>query len=91
MTVAVDGSPKRLLDQSGRAVPALPAAFRPHGGAEIDARRAMVETVMHERLEAEFTRFIGVAPYDREAGRGGVRDVTPNSDPTILSVVGLVV
>jgi hypothetical protein len=51
----------------------------------------MVETVMHERLEAEFTRFIGVAPYDREAGRGGVRDVTPNSDPTILSVVGLVV
>ena len=86
MTVPVDGSPKRLLDQSGRAVPALPAAFRPHGGAEIDALRAMVETVMQERLEAEFTRFIGVAPYDREAGRGGVRNGT--RPRTLMTRVG---
>lgn len=36
----------------------------------------MIEAVMQERLEVEFTRFIGVAPADREAARGGVRNGT---------------
>lgn len=69
MTVPVavsDGSPKRLLQQSAVGVPVPP----------MDILRAMMQTVLQESLEAEFTRFLGAARFERTAAREGQRNGT---------------
>lgn len=73
MTVPVDGTPKRLLRQS---TPALPDALRPLGGADPDALRQLIETVVHTTLEREFAQFLGAARYERADTRQGVRNGT---------------
>src|SRR5687768_12170461 len=74
MTVPPDGTPKRLLQQLPPADRHVPTGIRPLGGASPDAMRVMIETLVQERLETEFAKFIGVAPYDRDGERGGVRN-----------------
>ena len=67
MTVPVmDGTPKRLLQQS----------IPPTGPATPDQLRSMIQTLMHEVLEAEFAQFLGAAPYERTGARLGVRNGT---------------
>lgn len=65
MTVSsVDGSPKRLLQQSG-AAPVTPP---------VEALRTMMQALLQETLEAEFARFLHAAPYERTAARQDVRN-----------------
>lgn len=76
MTVPFDGTPKRLVQQSAPARPALPDALRPFGGADPDALRHLIETVVQTTLAREFAQFLGAAPYERADGRQGVRNGT---------------
>jgi len=65
MTVSsLDASPKRLLQQSTAPIPPM------------EALRAMMQTLLQETLEAEFTRFLGAAPFERTAARQGLRNGT---------------
>lgn len=80
MTVpVVDGSPKRLLQQS----------IPPAGPATPDQLRAMIQTLIHEVLEAEFAQFLGAAPYERTGARLGVRNGTRRR--TLVTRVGKLV
>ncbi|MHB0950276.1 MAG: IS256 family transposase, partial [Gemmatimonadaceae bacterium] len=59
---------------------------RPVGGADHDALRQLVETVVHATLEREFAQCLGAAPYARTADRHGVRNGT--RPRTLLTRVG---
>jgi hypothetical protein len=64
MTVSVlDGSPKRLLQQSSGPTLAPP----------VDHFRAMLQTLVQQAVEAQFAQFLGAAPYERSEARQGVR------------------
>lgn len=43
------------------------------GAAPEDALRAMLQTLIQETLEREFTQFLGAAPFERSAARRGLR------------------
>lgn len=45
----------------------------PLGAAPEDALRAMLQTLIQETLEREFTQFLGAAPFERSAARRGLR------------------
>jgi putative transposase len=49
---------------------------RPLGGADPDALRALIESVVQATLEREFAQYLGAAPYERAAERQGVRNGT---------------
>jgi transposase-like protein len=67
MTVSsTDGSPKRLFQQS-----CTPPVTTP-----VEALRKMMQALLQETLEAEFTRFLHAAPYERTAARHDVRNGT---------------
>lgn len=86
MTVSVsDGSPRRLLQQSTAPL-TLPGAVRPLGGADPDALRHMIETVVQTTLEREFAQFLGAEVYERAATRQGVRNGT--RPRTVITRVG---
>jgi transposase-like protein len=72
MTVVLDGTPKRLLQQS----PPPSGGRAPRGGADPDALRQMIATVVQQTLEQEFARFLGAERYARAAARQGVRNGT---------------
>lgn len=86
MTVPVDGTPKRLLQQSPAA---RPLGGPPRGGADPDALRQLIETVVQQTLEREFTQFLGAAAYARTATRRGVRNGT--RPRTLVTRVGRLV
>lgn len=44
------------------------------GAAPEDALRAMLQTLIQETLEREFTQFLGAAPFERSAARRGLRN-----------------
>jgi transposase-like protein len=75
MTVPFDGTPKRLLQQSP-AASRQSDAFRPLGGADPDALRQLIETVVQQMLEREFAQCLGAEAYERTAARRGVRNGT---------------
>src|SRR5207249_6883869 len=50
------------------------AQVLPLGAAPEDALRAMLETLIQETLEREFTEFVGAAPFARSAARRGFRN-----------------
>ena len=65
MTVSVvDGSPKRLLDQSSGPTTPPPA----------DHFRTMLQTLVQQAVEAQFAQFFGAAPYERSEARQGLRN-----------------
>jgi len=65
MTVSVvDGSPKRLLQQSSGPTLAPP----------VDYFRAMLQTLVQQAVEAQFTQFLGAGPYERTEARQGLRN-----------------
>ena len=84
MTVPVptpDGSPRRLIQQSPPPRPqatelTLPGELRPLGGADPDALRALIETVVQETIEREFSEFLGAGRYERAPERQGLRNGT---------------
>lgn len=51
-----------------------------------DVLRAMLQTLLQETLEAEFTRFLGAAPYERTPERHGWRNGA--RERTLLTRVG---
>lgn len=61
MTVPSKRSPALQAEQATAAVPE-------------DALRTMLQTLVQETLEAEFTRFLGAAPHERTATRRGWRN-----------------
>jgi putative transposase len=50
------------------------AQVLPLGAAPEDALRAMLQTLIQETLEREFTQFLGAAPFERSAARRGLRN-----------------
>lgn len=74
MTVRLDGTPRRLLEQAAPAP--LPAAVRPLGGADPDALRQLVQELVQTTLERDFAQFLGAGPYERAPERRGVRNGT---------------
>lgn len=50
------------------------AQVLPLGAAPEDALRAMLQTLIQETLEREFTQFLGAAPFERSATRRGLRN-----------------
>lgn len=44
------------------------------GAAPEDALRAMLQTLIQETLEREFTQYLGAAPFERSAARRGLRN-----------------
>lgn len=51
-----------------------PPAEQAAAGVPEDAVRAMLQTLVQQTLEAEFTRFLGAAPHERTAARRGWRN-----------------
>lgn len=65
MTVSVvDGSPKRLLQQSSGPTTTPP----------VDHFRLMLQTLVQQAVEAQFAQFLGAAPYERSEARQGLRN-----------------
>ena len=50
------------------------AQVLPLGAAPEDALRAMLQSLIQETLEREFTQFLGAAPYARTETRRGLRN-----------------
>lgn len=60
----VDGSPKRLLQQSSGPILAPP----------VGSFRVMLQAVVQQAVEAQFVLFLGAGPYERTAARQGLRN-----------------
>ena len=69
-------------------VPPQPTPERRRKQAEVpeDALRMMLQTLIQETLEAEFTRFLGAAPHERTSARRGWRNGA--RERTLLTRVG---
>ena len=65
---------------------ATPPVGSEQGPVPEDALRTMVETVVQEALELEFTRFLGAAPHERTDARRGWRNGV--RERTLLTRVG---
>ena len=82
-TAVVDGSPKRLFEQSIPTVVGCPSLADPA------VLRQLVETMVQEMLTREFAQFVGAARYERTAERRGVRNgIRPR---TLVTRVGRLV
>jgi len=64
----------------------LPQPLAPLAAVSEDALRTMLQTLVQETLEVEFTRFLGAAPHERTATRQGWRNGT--RERTLLTRVG---
>lgn len=74
MTVPTpDGSPRRLIQQSPSP---LPGDLRPLGSADPDALRALIESVVQDTIQREFSEFLRAEPYERAPERQGLRNGT---------------